>query len=175
MLNYSFRTGTFAPISNTNHWLYHIYKHPGLSTFHSILQLSRRWQMCPVSDLETVGRERGSWSSSLSITLCFSLQSQAARRLTHSLRDTVDNSQSGKCDWIPNENRSSLCFINCCYDLHFQISHIPLTNRERRKMFDCHCFFKTTRFLFLFYYILESEDTHVEFFDIFAVLEDTKF
>ncbi len=110
----------------------------------------------PASDLEAVGRERGSWSRTNSITLCFSLQSRAARRLTHSLWDTLDNSQSGKCGWIPNENRSSLCFINCCYYQHFQIPHIPLTNRQPcrylgggkgRKMLECRCGSVTVHFL----------------------------
>ncbi len=113
----------------------------------------------PVSDLEAVGRERErgreSWSRTSSITLCFSLQSRAARRLTHSLWDTLNNSQSGKCGWIPNENRSSLCFINCCHYQHFQIAHIPLTNRQpcrcfggwkRRKMLHCHCSSVTVHF-----------------------------
>lgn len=72
-------------------------------------------------------RARGRRSRSLSITPCFSLQSWGTQRLRHSLWDSLDISQSGKCGWIPNENRSSLCFINCCCDRHFQISHIPLT------------------------------------------------
>lgn len=51
----------------------------------------------PVSDLEAVGREGGSESRTASITLYFSPQSSAARRLTHSLWDILDNSQCGKC------------------------------------------------------------------------------
>lgn len=106
--------------------------HPAASTFHNILHLARRWQTRPSIRWRGCrqGGEGGSWGRSNSITLCFSLQSRAARRLTHSLRDTLDNSQSGKCGWIPNENRSSLCFINCCCYQHFQIPHIPLTNRR---------------------------------------------
>lgn len=45
-----------------------------------------------VSDLEAVGREGGSYSRTHTITLYFSLQSRAVRRLTHSLWDVLDNS-----------------------------------------------------------------------------------
>lgn len=113
-------------------------------------------RLAPVSDLEAVGREGGSESRTSSITLYFSLQSWAARRWTYSLWDILDNSQCGKCVWIPNENRSSLCFIKCCYYQHFQIAHIPLTNRQPcrylgggkgRQRLDCHCSSATVHFL----------------------------
>lgn len=147
---------------------------PALCTFYNFLHLTRRWQTHPgIRSRGCRQREREAAEAGAAPSLCvFPLQSRAARRLTHSLWDTLNNSPSGKCGWISNENRSSLCFINCCYYRHFQIPHIPLTNRQpcryvgagkRRKMLVCHCSSVAVHFLCNW---CEAADMHVEAFGL---------
>lgn len=163
----------------------HIHTHPQPSAPSTIFSTSpgddRR---TPVSDLEAAGREREREAAEAEAapSLCvFPLQSRTAQHLTHSLWDPLDNSPSGKCGWIPNENRSSLCFINCCYYRHFQIPHIPLTNRQpcryvgagkRRKMLVCHCSSVAVHFLCNW---CEAADMHVEAFGLCVFVADRKF
>lgn len=158
---------------------------PALCTFYNFLHLTRRWQAHP--GIRSRGcrqreREREAAEAGAAPSLCvFPLQSRTARHLTHSLWDTLDNSPSGKCGWIPNENRSSLCFINCCYYRHFQIPHIPLRNRQpcryvgagkRRKMLVCHCSSVAVHFLCNW---CEAADMHVEAFGLCVFVADRKF
>lgn len=144
----------FATIYNTHHCLYCIHTHPAqYSPHHQEMTDKPQYQIRRLQAERE--KKRGSWTRISSITLCFSLQSPAARRLTHSLRDTLDISQCGKCGWIPNENRSCRCFINCCYYQHFQIPpYSPDKSavmslyrwRERKKTSDCHCSSVTVHF-----------------------------
>lgn len=139
----------------------HIHTHP--SSLY-LLQFSPPHQEmtdAPQNKIESLqaegARRREAAGAGAAPSLCvFPLQSRVARRLTHSLWDTLHNSLSGNCGWIPNENRSSLCFINCCYYRHFQIPLVPPTNRQpcrcvgavkRREMLVCHCSSATAHFL----------------------------